>query len=613
MNSRRVLATLLALGMVGLIGCTSESTTPVEPAQPQAEPIQRATISGKIIDMCTNDAIAGAVMSLGHDGSVQTVTSDASGSFSFADVPVDQYQILSGTTVASGTYTITASLVSFNAAETDTAKRYRDYYYKTATIKYTSTVDSTGLLGLAGGVLFGISTLNTQISGTIVDKDMQPVTGAIVTLFDQSVTPGVVLQQATSGASGQFVFNHVDNGITVMIQAQTTDGTLRGALGGALTMPCNLPGKDLLAQVNAEQIMITASDDVAPYVISLTPQNNADVDPSGLAVVYTFSEPIKQTPYTRTDLGVGHGTIMDAITINYNGFKKVAGPVLFTGQWNATYTQLTITPTSLVGASKYTLNATAAFTSGNLQDAAGNAVVNNASIVGDFEALNFTTNGASTVPAAPTLTRRMIPGTYVNLDYAGGVVGLEWSYDANARSYNLYKSVDGGPFELLQSGITNLFTEDNPSGTLVYPQAATNPLRAINIQYVVRGVSKDLAVGAASAAVTVTDQIQPRLTVAGVASAAPPANTWLYTLQFSEPLTVAGAEAVGNYTFSNTGGVTYTINNATYVGLVGGTYRVLLTVTTSAAPIAGYVLTVGTGVTDLAGNAINSGFNSNTF
>ena len=98
MNSRRVLATLLALGMVGMIGCTSESTTPVEPAQPQAEPIQRATISGKIIDMCTNDAIAGAVMSLGHDGSVQTVTSDASGSFSFADVPVDQYQILSGTT-----------------------------------------------------------------------------------------------------------------------------------------------------------------------------------------------------------------------------------------------------------------------------------------------------------------------------------------------------------------------------------------------------------------------------------------------------------------------------------------------------------------------------------
>ena len=604
-------ATLLLFAGIGW-ACVTESTGPVVPPT-NDNPIRRATITGKIVDYCTNNAVAGAVISVGYDGGVSTTTSDASGSFSFGDVPVSRYEILNGQLVANDVYTVTASLVDYNQAQTDSAKRYRNYYYQNAILTYTSTTDSTGLIGLIGSVTFMISELNTTIEGKVVDRDMQDVPNAVVTVFDQSIVAGAVIAQTTTNATGDFTFNNIDNGVVVSLSAMNSDGSQQGTLPGFLFLPCNLMNDSLRSHVVAERIRLTPADNVAPFVIAVTPENNADVTPGGFQAVFTFSEPIKQTPYTRTDLGIGHGTIMDAITINYIALKKGAAQVVYTAQWNASFTQLTVSPEALTGSARYTLNFIGAAGSGNLRDYAGNALVNNTLLTGDFEILNFTTNGGSAVPAAPTLTRRLIPGLYVDLDFTGGNVNFEWTAVPSARSYNVYKKTGNGAFELLAQDVYRTYYTAN-SGALVTPYVGvgSNPLYPMSVQYAVRAVSADLVVGPASTPVTVSDAVKPQL-VGAVIGGALSTNLYPYTLSFTEPMDVVSVETSSNFTFSNTGGVSYTVQRADYLGYTGGFYVVRLTVATSAAPIAGYVLTIGNNVTDLSGNIVDSAANSQTF
>lgn len=593
-----------------LAGCVNESTAPV-PVTQTTDTILRATVTGKIIDFCTGDAISGAVISVGYDGGVATTSSDASGSFSFGNVPVSRYEILNGQLVANDVYTVTASLVDYNNGKA-AGQKYRNYYYANSRVTYTNSVDSTGVIGLIGSVNFMISKLNTQIEGSVVDQDMQPVANAIVTLYDQTIIAGAVIQQVSTNGSGSFSFPNVDNGITVSIKAMSSTGALQGNLANPLALDCNLGTDSLRAHVVAERIQMGPADDVAPYVISISPINNADVAFSGFQAVYTFSEPIKQTPYTRTDLGIGHGTIMDNITLTYNGLKKAAAEIPFTGQWNASFTQLTVSSSDLVGSARYTLDFTGV--GGNLQDLAGNALVDNPNITGDFEVLDFTTNGASALPAAPTLARRLIPGLYADLDFNGGTVGLSWGSDANARSYNVYRSFDGGSFELIgqtfdlqyDDNILELVTPYNPGGGI------HDPLRSAPAQYTVRAVSKDLALGPASNTITVTDAVKPQL-LSATQGAAISTNLYPYTLHFSEPVDKAQAQTIANYNFSNTSAITYTIQRADYLGWGGADYVVRLTIATSNTPIAGAVLTVGNSVVDLTGNAMDSAANSQTF
>ena len=195
-------------------------------------------------------------------------------------------------------------------------------------------------------------------------------------------------------------------------------------------------------------------------------------------------------------------------------------------------------------------------------------------------------------------------------------MGLEWNYDALARSYNIYRSVGGEPFQLMAAGSVTTLQFSAATGSLFYPTVGNDPLRAVNARFVVRGVSKDLVEGSASDTITVVDAVKPRLANATVASIAPPANTWRYTIQFSEPLTLSAAENLGNYSFTNTGVVNFTATKVDYMGYsalpVPGWY-VRLTVTTDVAPLVGYSLIVGTGITDLAGNPIDATANSKLF
>ncbi len=591
-------------------GCDKDDDNPVKVTeQPQGLTTYKpqGTITGLIKDRCTNEAIKGAVLSLSYNGVVKTTKSDDAGQFSFENVPAGQFKVISGAAVATGTYTITASLVEYNKGVADTTKKYRNYYYNTVTITFTSLVpgDSLGVDGLVGSVVFDISQLNSAIVGKVVDSKMQPVASARVVLYDQTITPGVVLKQTYTDNNGNYVFAGVDNGITVQIEARSADGKYQGSLPTPFSLPCNLYYDSLRSRVNAERIQLQWANDVAPYVIDITPQNNADVSPTNLSITYTFSVPIKQTPYTRTDLGIGHNTIVDDIIVNYVGMKKAEGQIPVTVSWNSSMTQLIITPANIVGSAKYAVNVTAALP--KLMDEATLSVVNNTSLIGDFEVLNITTSGSSAVPGSVTLTRRIVPTIYEPLDYNGGVVGLEWTPDANARSYNLYRQIGDGPFELIKKDIYSLM-DTNHIQSLVLPSSAQNPLSATTVKYQIRAVSKDLVEGPASNTVTIADDVRPKLINA--VSNTISANRYQFKIRFSEPLALNTAENINNYQIQNPDTVIFSKEQAAYLGYnsLVNAFEVALTVSITNGDNlpAGFSIVATTAITDLANNLMST-------
>lgn len=609
MKKKTLVLIILSLIVIIINGCDKDDDDIfVDEGLPTYRPV--GTITGLITDACTGEPIKGAVFSLSYNGKVHSLHSDVSGQFSFYNVPAGKFEVIGGSTVATGIYTITASLVNYNKSTADTTKHYRNYYYKTATVTFTSLVpgDSLGVSGLVGNVVFEISQLNSTIVGQVVDENMQGVSSANVILFDQSITPGIILKQTQTDTAGNYRFTNIDNGIIASIQARSADGQYEGSLPGTLTIPCNYTYDSLRSYVSTERIQLHCANDVEPYVIDINPPNNSDVSPEDLEIVYTFSAPIKQTAYTRTDLGYGHGTIIDDITVSYVGLKKSAGEIKSGITWNETMNQLKIRPISIVGSAKYNINVASALP--KLHDESNLSVIDNTNIIGDFEGLSFTTSGQSPIPEAPVLTRRIITGVYDHLDYDGGLVSLEWNEDQNARSYNLYRQIGEGSFELVSSDIYNLITTHS-TGMLVTP-TVNDPLAALTVKYQVRALSHDLVEGQESNTITIRDNISPRLISTNTTSIS--SQRFLMNFRFSEPLKISSAENLENYTIHDPDTVVFAKEQAAYLGYDNGSdsYEVLFTVTISNGSNfpAGFSVRIGSELVDLAGNSINESWNT---
>lgn len=599
--------TLIVFYSLALVGCKDDEET--EPTVPQANASgihQTGTITGKIIDVCTGVPVQNAVVTFGYDGVVGSTVTDISGSFSFANVPVGEYLACPSCSVYAGTYKLTVSLVDYNASQDSTHKKYRNYYYSDVVIKFTNP-DSSRFVGLVGDVVLEIGKLNTTLTGQVVDVDMQPVANAEVLLIDMSVIPEIVYKRTVSDVNGHYAFYNVDNGLTIDVIARTADHKFEGQLDYPISLRCNIENEGFISHYDIERVQLKPLDNVAPYVISISPENGADVNTSGFNVVYTFSEPIKQNAYTSIHLS-GYSQIGDDIKLTYDGMKKALVPEIpFTLQWAAGNTQLIITPkVDLVGGAKFTLSVATAL--GKLKDLAGNTCVNNTRITGDFEALKFTTNANTSAPAAPTLGRR-VGDIYTSLNYSGGIAGLIWNEVPGAKYFNIYKKVGDGNWQLIKEFLEGR-TLDDTTGQLFYGTAAS-PFQARNVYYAITALSADLVESGFSNVLTYSDDILPTVgTIArSMVSFDDPIYTWDYTINFSEPINIEDAENLGNYVFGNHPGISITKLYAKYY-TSGGTYRVVLRTQSNGALPVTYTLTV-TNIRDLKGNVMDADSRTN--
>lgn len=588
---KKLLALLILSSFALFSGCKDEETTVIAPA-PDYNVM--GTITGKVRDDCTGKPIAGVIVSVGVNGAVYSASTDISGSFSFANVPAGEYQTIDGSHVYSGEYTMTYSFVNVNGTIADTAQRYRDYYYKDAVITFTNP-DSSKFIGLVAEVFCTPSKMGTTIKGVVVDANEQPVAGARVELTDP-IYSGSAYKQTTTDVNGKYAFTYVENSGTVSIRALSQDGKMEG-YSNSMNLGCR-GNIELRPQVSAERIVIKPQDNINPFVIKTTPENSADVSPNGLAVTYTFSEPIKQTPYTSVVKGaINYRTMMNDLVFKYMGLKKAAD-LQVAASWNADFTELTFTPVEITGSAKYSVDISMILP--YLTDMAGHACLNNTSLTGDYENLTFTTNGNSPVPSAPALVRRT-GGAYAKINYNGGIVGLEWNEDPNAPYHNVYQKAGSGPYVLIKEKITARYSEVSVGG--LWAGLNDSPQKAISVSYKITGVNADLVEGPASNVIVISDEVKPLATAISILNIG--GNTYTTTVNFSEYMNMASAQTPANYSFSNLGaGITYTITNVEYLE-DASTVKTVVTFTTNGAIAVDSHLTVAN-LSDLAGNVIVS-------
>lgn len=381
----------------------------------------------------------------------------------------------------------------------------------------------------------------------------------------------------------------------------------------------------LRSQVQAERVVLTAVDDVAPFVTSIMAgtvnvgNNNADIPigPSGIDIVYTFSEPIAQNEYTRTNLPKGHNTIVDDITLTFVSLKKSMGPVLFGLTWNGTFDQLTlnIPAASLVESGRYTITYAAGMNA-KLRDAKPNNLANaGTAIVGDFlntETLNFTTAGSGTPPTAPVLQRDSNHTALTAVNWNGGNVRLRWIQTQNTVKYfDIYKKIGAGPFDRLA---TNVRTTDTTLtiGAADLNSGGNDPRYAQSVQFYIQAISINLTPSAASNILTVVDKNLPNV-VAADSLTVDANNNPIIRVTFDEPIPQDLAETTTNYSFSNDPANTTgtSVLQAVYRGYNGATWQVDLTVTPNSLVYSTDQITVSANILDLAGNVLDTANSAN--
>jgi hypothetical protein len=363
--------------------------------------------------------------------------------------------------------------------------------------------------------------------------------------------------------------------------------------------------------VSSERLELHTADNIAPFVVSISPEYNSDMlSANDFKIVYNFSEPVKQNQYTVTGMPKGLNTMIDDIIFTFDGLKKTMGDVGLSLSWNASFTSLTITPSVLLTSGKYTLDIRNILY--KLKDNSNNSFVDNNNIKGDLsESCKFTISQNLQTTVVPQIFTTSI------LDHTGGNVYLQWSSysDPNVSGFNVYKSIDNQPFQLIANRITGLGYSEAVN-SLIYP-SVTNPLRAISIKYKVSAISKDLFEGVASNILEIKDTDQPGTLMDTLsivtASTDPEGDTTLYKviLQFDEPVDPALSSDAAQYFIQSVAGFTFTKVSANYFGYYSGSYAVQLTFNTNKKlPYSTtYKISCPT-IKDLAGNIIKPARNT---
>lgn len=580
---------LLAAAMSG---CGGSIPAPADTTNQTAT----VTLQGQVTDAATGQPIVGATIAIG----LRSATTDAAGRYEMLNFPANSSSGVARDYQATITLTgVTNPIDMTNAA---VAPRYSDRVFKMPVAAATTVAASTHD--------FKVGKLSASIQGVVGDSGLLPIGAALVELQDNTTgTAGTIIRTTTSdAASGAYAFPNIEAGVAYKLVGRTSDGAMQGnvtvaALADNQSLSLSLGGSGAL--------LLSGTDAYSPRIVIASPENNADVAPGTVNVVFTFNEPIRQNSYSVPNPSVLDNIYHD-INVSYGG-KKAAGNFAHTMSWNATFDVLTINLPDTGVSSKFTvdlslLSPTSATVLGKLKDNAGNGL-ENSPVLTSGNLLSFTTNGG--VPAASPV---ILSPDAAGLDRNATSVTLDWqpAYGAT-KGYNIYRSTRNNlvtgvaePFVFLAGPVTASTYADTLalSGFNLLPSTEV----AQSYVYRVTSINSDLIESAPSNELTVKDMVAPTAVGTTGTCVAPGGNslTVITTpvtttangqvqLTFSESLAVVAAETVANYTGVNISAAKLTSPTT-----------VVLDFSVSIVSCSGHTVTVGTGITDVAGNALAS-------
>jgi hypothetical protein len=555
------------------------------------------TLQGQLTDAATGEPIVNGKIDIGS----RNAFTNTSGHYEITNV-----QANSGTTVArdyQATITLTGVTSPINMTNATVTPRYPNIKF---TMPVTAAAGTT-----AGNHDFKVGKLSATIKGVVGDSTLLTLGGASVELQDNTTgMVGNVLRSTTSNATtGEYLFANVEAGLDYKLVGRSSDATKQGNITtGRLTDNQTLQ----LPLSSTPALILAATDTYSPRIIKVSPENNADIAPGSVNVVFTFNEPIKQDAYSIPNLSVVDNLYHD-INVSYGG-RKAAGNYAHTLSWNATFDALTINLPATGTSSKFTVDlsllspTTSGATSalGKLKDMSGNGL-EKSPVLTSGNLLAFTTNGG-VLAVVPVILSPDAP----SLDRNATSVTLDWLPAAGAtKGYNVYRSTSNS----LAPGVAEPFIQiAGPVTASVYTDTQTLsgfnllPLPEVAQSYVYRvtSINSDLIESAPSNEMLVKDVVAPTpvgtsgiciapagnsLTVITTPVTPTPNGQVLFT--FSEPLEVITAETLANYT-----GV-----NISAAKLTSPTTVVL----DFSAPITcanTNTVELGNGITDVAGNPL---------
>lgn len=577
--------------MVLIAGLLAGCGGPIPSPESNSNAPAAVTLQGHLTDAATGEAIVGAQIDIG----LRSATTDASGHYEIGNFPANS----SGGVARDYQATITLTGVTAPVNMTDAAitPRYPDRIFKMPVSPGTATASTTHD--------FKAGKLSATIQGVVGDGNLLPIGGVIVELQDNTTgTAGNVIRTATSdAATGGYAFANVEAGVDYKLAGRSSDGVMQGNVATGMmsdnqTLSMPLGGTPAL--------ILSSTDTYSPRIIQVSPENNADIAPGTVNVVFTFNEPIRQNSYSVPNPSVSNNIYYD-INVSYGG-AKAAGNYAHTMSWNATFDALTINIPDTGTSSKFTvdlslLSPVSATVLGKLKDNSGNGL-ENSPVLTAGNLLAFTTNGG--VPATPPV---ILSPNAPSLDRDAISVALDWQPASGAtKGYNIYRSARmagvAGPFVLLVGPITaSTYTDTYAlSGFNLLP----SPELAQSYVYRVTSINSDLIESAPSNEVLVKDVISPSAVgTAGVCVA--PGGTSLTVptpvtvtangqvkFTFSEPLDVIAAETVANYTGVNISTAKLTTPTT-----------VVLDFSAPITCVNTNTVKIGTGIIDVAGNTLS--------
>ncbi|MGC9324388.1 MAG: carboxypeptidase-like regulatory domain-containing protein [Desulfomonilia bacterium] len=364
------LLVFLALLMFGFMiaGCSEgdDSNTVVNPNPDPLTPV--GSISGVVWDWCDNVGVEGAIVSVAYAGGVRKVTTDASGTFSFNDVPANL--VYEGMYPFDDGYYFPGYLVvcelpaayGYDLVE-EVWIAYSELYDGTNVYVYEEGFEESGsgastpVHKLASSLYFDVGAANASISGVVLDATTvatTPLAQAAVNLY----ICGDFFATTTTDATGAFSFTGLYPFADYELQVVQPGYRYTTSIGTDSPDDCGLLDVDCVPGCNQDVGGIVLwfwadplADVTAPYIVQIDADAETDlidddeIDFQVEEFVVTFSEAMATNRTTKNAVDL---EAYFYVLVTSSGCSTEQGGINvlddYTVTWDTTGTEMTVTP-----------------------------------------------------------------------------------------------------------------------------------------------------------------------------------------------------------------------------------------------------------------------------